>query len=469
MAIKKTKIVCTIGPASWDYETLKKLAQEGMNLARLNMSHGTHEEKLAQIKFLRKISKELGKPIAIITDLQGPKIRLGEIDGIREIKKGETIKLSIFAEGEELPMQFDLSPYVHKSHRIFLNDGLVQLKVSDIHGKVITTKALNSGVVSSHKGVNIPDTNLKGASFTEKDFEDAQFGIRNDTDFISMSFVQSPTDLNPLKEMIKKAKSKAQIIVKIEKKEAIDNLEAIVKASDSIMVARGDLALETSPFEVPIYQQKMIKLCRQYQKPVIVATQMLESMTENPRPTRAEASDVANAVLDQVDGVMLSAESAQGKYPVEAVKTMKEIILSVEENPDYKNYIKINWENIAIENLSLNAIVSSAASISYRIKAKAIIVATTTGKTARMLSSFRPDAQIIAVTHDEAIRSQLSLVWGIYSIVVKPQENFETFLKNITEDLKNLDLAKKGDKVVFVIGRKVGVAGTTDTVKVATI
>ncbi len=476
MLNKRTKIVCTIGPASWDYPVMKKLAQEGMNIVRLNMSHGTHEEKHKQIEQVRKISKELGKPLAIIADLQGPKLRLGKFgeetegnDPKMEIKKGQVFRLSIVPQEDEIPMQFDLSPFVKKDHRIYLNDGLVEVVVTKVLGKTIEVKAQNDGFISSNKGVNIPDTNLKGMAFTDKDFRDAEFALKEDVDYIALSFVQNPEDLSRLKEMIKKAKSKIQIISKIEKNEAILNLEAIVKATDAIMVARGDLGIETSAAQVPILQQKMVKLCRQYQKPVIVATQMLESMTENPRPTRAEASDVANAVLDQVDAVMLSAESASGKYPVESVRTMKEIILNVEENPDYKNYIKINWENISGENLSLNAIVSSAASISYRIKAKAIVVATTTGKTARLLSSFRPDAQIIAVSHDEQTRNQMSLVWGAYSIVVKPSENFETFLKNMTQKVEELGMAKKGDKVVFVIGRKIGIAGTTDTIKVATL
>jgi pyruvate kinase len=475
--IKRTKIVCTIGPASWDYSVMKQLAKEGMDIVRLNMSHGTFEEKAAQIANVRKISKELGKPLAIIADLQGPKLRLGKIgdetgglDPKREIKRGEVIRLSLNPIEDEIPMQFDISPYVKKGHRIFLNDGLVEVIVDKVNGKVIVAKAQNNGVISSNKGVNIPDTNIGEAAFTDKDYRDGEFALKHDVDYIAMSFVQTVSDLKTLKELIKKHKSKAQIISKIEKSEAIVNLEQIIKASDAIMVARGDLAIETSASAVPIFQQKMTKLSRQYQKPVIVATQMLESMTENPRPTRAEASDVANAVLDQVDAVMLSAESAQGKYPVEAVRTMREIIEAVEENPDYKNYIKINWQEMAVENISLNAIVSSAASISYRIKAKAIIVATTTGRTVRLLASFRPSAEIVAVTHNDQTRNALSLVWGANNtLVVEPSENLEKFEKNIMEHIKKSGAAKKGDKIVFVIGRKVGVAGTTDTIKISTL
>src|SRR5581483_2639597 len=398
--MKRTKIVCTIGPSSWDYKTLKELARSGMDVARLNFSHGSYEEKGQQIKFIRQISQELDKPLAIMADLQGPKIRLGEIDGIREIKKGEKIKLSLNPVADELPMQFDLSPFVKKGQRIFLNDGLVELIVTGQSGRTIETLAQNSGVVSSHKGVNIPDTNLKGAAFTEKDQEDAEFALKAGVDYIAISFIQNADDLQPVRKLIKKAKARTQVIVKVEKAEAIKNLEEIIQKTDAVMVARGDLALETAAAEVPIFQQKIIRLSRQNKKPVIVATQMLESMIENPRPTRAEVSDVANAVLDQVDAVMLSAESASGKYPVEAVQVMHEVINSVEHNVEYKHYIKINWDQVSQEELPFNAIASSAASLSYRLGAKLIVSATATGNSAKRLASFRPGPSIVAVTHD---------------------------------------------------------------------
>jgi pyruvate kinase len=464
---KNTKIVCTIGPASWDYEVMKKLAESGMNVVRLNMSHGSYEEKQQQIANIKKISEELGRPLSVLADLQGPKIRLGEIDGKREIQKGEVIKLSIVAQDEELPMQFDLSPYLKKSHRVFLNDGLVQLQVTDIKGKVIITKALNAGVVSSHKGVNIPDTDLKGDSFTQKDKNDAEFALQAGVDYVAMSFVQSAADLNILKALVKKYSPTTKIISKIEKNEAINNLEAIIKASDAVMVARGDLGIETDASMVPILQQKMIKLCRQNQKPIIVATQMLESMTENPRPTRAETSDVANAVLDQVDAVMLSAESANGLYPVEAVSTMSQVITSVENNIDYKRYVKIDWETLNKETLAFNAITSSAASIAYRINAQAIVVGTVTGETAKMLSSFRPSAPIIAVVHDEKVYNQLALVWGVRPIIVKPDNNFDEFVDDIHKAIR--PMFKKGDQVVIVTGITAGTPGTTNTIKIATL
>ncbi len=464
---RKTKIICTIGPSSWDYPILKHMAQIGMDIVRLNFSHGSHQEKKDQIDLVRKISHEIGKNLAIMADLQGPKLRLGEIDGIKEIKKGDKVHLSLNPTEDELPIQFDLSPFVKKGQRIYLNDGLVELKVTEVMGKTIKSIAQNDGIVTSHKGVNVPDTDLKEASFSQKDYEDAIFALKEGADYIALSFVQDASDLKKAQKLIQEYNPKVKIIVKIEKNEAITNLEEIVKQSDAIMVARGDLAIEADNATVPILQQKMIKICRQYQKPVIIATQMLESMIENPRPTRAEVSDVANAVFDQVDCVMLSAESASGKYPVEAVKTMRNIIESVEQYPDYKHQVQIDWEKHPHTNIYLMAIASSAISLASRIKAKAIVVGTTTGITARVVSSFRPDSKLIAITHDTQTRNQLNMVWGTEGMIVKPTDNFNLFFDNIQETLKSSGQFQKGDQVVIVFGRAAGISGTTNTIKIA--
>ncbi len=469
MTHKKTKIVCTIGPASGDYDCMKKLAQAGMNVARLNMSHGTQAEQRQRLKNARKISKELGKPLAVMVDLQGPKLRLGALSEKVEVKKGQKIQFALNPIEGEIPIQFDLAPHMKKGQRVYINDGLVGLKVSAVKGHAFECDALNDGWFSSNKGINVPDTIIKGAALTQKDQEDLEFGLKEDADYIALSFVQSPEDIKDARKLIKKAGSKALIIAKIETKAAIENIEEIIKEVDVIMVARGDLGIEIPAAEVPIAQQKMIRLCRQNQKPVFVATQMLESMTENPRPTRAEVSDVANAVLDQVDAVMLSAETSAGKYPVESVQTMKDIILSVESNPEYNQYIKINWENIAKEWLSHNALVSSAASIAFRINAKAIVVPTATGQTVRLLSSFRPNAQIVAVAHDEKTMNQLALVWGIRSVVTEPTGSFDKFLEKSITTVVNNGFAKKGDHVVVVTGSTVGLSGSTDIIKIVTI
>lgn len=467
---KKTKIVCSIGPASGSYEMLTKLIRSGMNVMRLNFSHGGHTEKTEQVKFIRKISKEQGIPIMVLADLQGPKIRLGIIDGIRKIAKGDVVILSVNPLlDDELPMQFDLSAHVKKGQRVFLNDALVELEVISVQKGLIRTKAKNSGWVSSNKGINVPDTYIKKAAFTEKDREDAIFALEQNVDYIALSFVQTANDIEELRTLIKSKKSRAKVMVKLEKPKAIENLEEIIRSTDAVMIARGDLGIEVDPFDVPIIQQRIIRMCRQFQKPVIVATQMLESMTENPRPTRAEVSDVANSVLDQVDAVMLSAETATGKYPVEAVEIMADTIKSVEKNLEFKNYIKIDWANIEKEDLEFNAIASSAASIAFRVGAKMIIAATASGKTAQMVSSFRPDAQILAVTHDEKTRDQLSLVWGVTSCIIKASGSFDKFYEHILEHIKEHHLVTKGDKVVIVTGKALGISGSTDTVKVATI
>lgn len=466
---RKTKIVCTIGPSSWDETTMKKLAKAGMDVVRLNMSHGSHEEKLQQIKFARSISEELQKPMAVFADLQGPKLRLGIIDGIKRITTGETLEISITPEDQELPIQFDLSPYVKKGDRLFLNDGLIEVLITDVRGKTIVGRAQNSGVVSSNKGVNVPDTNLGAASFTSKDKADAVFALKHNVDYIALSFVQTVDDIKPVRALIKEHNPKVKIIVKIEKKEAIENIEEIVKEADAVMVARGDLAIETENAQVPIYQEKIINLCRQHRKPVIVATQMLESMTENPRPTRAEISDVANAVLDQVDAVMLSAESANGKYPVEAVSTMKNVIDSVESHPDYHHQIKIHWADLEKEDLEFMAIASSAAHLGERLGVKAIVTGTVTGHTAKTVSAFRPEAKIIAVSHDETTRNQLALVWGVEPLIVKATVNFNTFFEHVMEEIRTGNGLRKGDKVVMIVGTTAGVSGTTNTIKIATV
>lgn len=469
MQLKRTKIVCTIGPSSWDEKTLRELAKAGMNVARINMSHGTHEEKANQIKLIKKISKEIGKPLAIMADLQGPKMRCGKIEGKIEIHKGDDFLLSSDPKEGEIPMQIDLSPYVKKGEKIFLNDGLVEVQVTGVSGKTIKTQAKNDGWISSNKGVNLPDTKLEGFAFSEKDRNDAEFAIKIGADYIAMSFVQTAEDLKPLKDMIKNHKTRTKVVAKIEKKEAVNNLEAIIKLADAVMVARGDLAIETDPSEVPLVQQRIIRIARQNYRPVIVATQMLESMTDNPRPTRAEVSDVANAVLDQVDAVMLSGETANGKYPVETVTTMKSVILSVEEHPDYSHYIKINWESLSKEDVMFSAITSAAASLAYRVDAKLIVVATATGRTARVLSSFRPNAPVYAITHDSLTAEQLTLVWGVKADVIKPYHSADKFWKDILHHVRDSGFVKSGDNIVIITGSKIGVPGDTDSIKLETV
>lgn len=466
--MKKTKIVATIGPSSQNEKVLKELILNGVNVCRLNFSHGNLEQKKEAIDLIRKVSEKVKIPVAILADLPGPKIRLGEIDGVFKIKKGDILTFGTNGK-THLPIQFDFTKDVLPSQKIYLNDGLVSLTILSTKDGVVTAKALNSGWVTSRKGINLPETFFERSVFTEEDRKSAIFAIKENVDFIAVSFIQSGKDIAPLRNLINEHKSKIKIITKVEKPQAIKNIEEIVELSDAIMVARGDLAIETSPAEVPLMQQKMIELSRQNQKPVIVATQMLESMIENPRPTRAEASDVANAVLSQVDAVMLSAESASGNYPVEAVRTMKEIIETVEKDVEFKRYIRINWEKINLDDLSFNAITSSGASLAYRLKSPIIGVGTVSGKTARQLSSFRPSSCIVAFTHNQTVARQLLLSWGVTPVIVSNEIKHEDFEKEMVSFIKSKKLARKGNKAVFIWGSKIGVSGTTDTIKVVEI
>ena len=469
MVTRNTKIICTIGPSSWDPKIMEQLIKEGMDLARLNFSHGTFEEKSQQIDNLRSISKKLNKPLAIIADLPGAKIRLGLLESQRKLKKGEIVQFSANPIEEEIPLQYDLSPFVQVGHRILLNDGLIELKVLGVKGKVVVAKVQNDGFISSNKGLNVPDTRLPGATLTEKDFLAAKFALKKGVEYLALSFVQSVSDLKKCRELIEESKANTKIIVKLEKPQAVERLEEIIQASDAVMIARGDLAIETQAATVPLVQKRIIQLTRQSFKPVIVATQMLESMTENPRPTRAEVSDVANAVFDAADAVMLSGETANGKYPVEAVKIMSEIIFSVEQHPEYQNNIGIDFDKVKpkdLENRAISAAVTNLAKLSH---VGFILAGTVSGKTIQSLSSFRPGAKLIAVTHDSRVCNQLNLIWGVSPFVVSSVDQAEKFWTNSLNLLKKQNLVKKGDKVIILSGPVIGVVGQTDTIKLEVI
>lgn len=466
--MKKTKIVATIGPASQNEKVLRELITNGVNVCRLNFSHGNLAQKKEAIDLIRKVSEKLKISVAILADLPGPKIRLGEIDGIFKIKKGDILTFGMNGK-THLPIQFDFTNDVEVNQKMYLNDALIELNITNTKDGVVTAKALNNGWVTSRKGINLPDTYFERSIFTSEDRESALFAIKENLDFIALSFVQSAKDVKPLRDLILKVGSKIKIISKIEKPQAVDNIEEIIDASDAVMVARGDLAIETSPAEVPLIQQKIIILARHSQKPVIVATQMLESMIDNPRPTRAEASDVANAVLSQVDAVMLSAESASGNYPVETVKTMNSIIENVEANPEFSRYIKMNWEKVHATDINFNAIVSAGASLAYRLKSPSIGVGTVTGKIVGQLSSFRPSATIFAFTHNETVNRQLLLSWGVAPIVVSDKLNNKEFEKIMIDTIKKEKAVKKNHSIVLVWGSKIGVSGTTDTIRTVKI
>lgn len=463
--MKRTKIVATIGPSSQDERVLTQMILAGLNVVRLNFSHGNLEEKQRSFDLVKKISSKLNLNIPIIADLSGPKIRLGDIDGTFKIKKGDILTFGK-NKNTHLPIQFDFSSSVQKGQRLLLSDARISLIIESSKDGIITAKALNNGWVTSRKGINLPDTKFNEGIFTKEDKVSAEFAINNNADFIAISFVDKAEDIKPLRELINKKGSKAKIITKVERPNALEDIERIINASDCIMVARGDLASETTPAQVPLAQQKMTVMCRQKQKPVIIATEMLDSMINNPRPTRAEASDVANAVVAQVDAVMLSAETASGDYPLETIKTMNSIIETVESDPEFRRYIKINWEKINLNEIKFNALASSSASLAYRLKSPVIGIGTVTGKTVSLLSSFRPSALICAMTHDDTVARQMSLLWGVNSTVVPADIGSEIFGDTMFASIKKQKLAKKGESVVLVWGSKVGISGTTNTIRV---
>lgn len=467
---KKTKIVATIGPASETEEKLRTIIDSGMNVARLNFSHGTQEDHKARIVTLRKLSKELGKPIAILQDLQGPKIRLGNLQKDSVIlKKEEIVKLSFGKEqtSEIIPVQVDIFPYLKAGDAILINDGLVRLIVTEIAEGVATCTVVAGGEIKPHKGVNLPDTQLPSMALTEKDEKDLAFGLANEVDYIAISFVQSEKDIEFVRSLMKDHKHQPKIIAKIECGPAVRNLTGIIDASDGVMVARGDMAVEVGQEEVPILQRTIIKYAQKTHKPVIVATQMLESMIHNAEPTRAEVNDVATAVLDKVDAVMLSAESAHGDYPVEAVSMMKRIIQRVER---YLQENRIEHEfSPHEEHTQIDAIANSASLLALKLDAKAILALTESGITARELSSYRPSVPVFAITDNMHTYFQLALLWGVKAFLVdKITDNDKAYDKIVTQFVEE-ELLSPGNHLVEVAGTHPGMSGHINTIKVVTV
>lgn len=458
---KRTKIIATVGPSTNSHKAILGLIASGANGLRLNFSHGTHEERNQQIAWIRQASKEYGKPVAIIQDLQGPKIRLGDFDGVVHVGRGQHISFAFNADypkSGHLPTQYDLSKKVKRGERLYLYDGRVQTVVTSVREGIVYAEVQNDGMLIKRKGINLPDTDFGGDILTAKDKADLVYGAAQDVDYVALSFVQSGDDISSLRKLLKNMNSSAKIIAKIETRAAIDNLEAIIQESDAVMVARGDLAIETSPESVPIVQRKIIGLGLRYAKPTIVATQMLASMTENPEPTRAEVSDVATAVALGADCVMLSDETASGAYPIEAVSVMKRVILYTEGNMP----LKVQWPEY--ENHSRQASISRAIiDLAENIQAKAIVAETKSGATAEQIASRRCGIPLIAVTSDTRTAQQLSLVFGIKSYV-RPVDPHAA--QKLTDWLRKSKVLSKGDIVVTASGRYPGVVGTTDTIKV---
>ncbi|HSX41290.1 MAG TPA: pyruvate kinase [Candidatus Saccharimonadales bacterium] len=463
-SLKKTKILATIGPASSGQEVLEAIIRAGVNGVRLNFSHGTHDEHAEVIDRVRRISKKLAKPIAIVADLQGPKIRLGNLpaEGLPLIA-GQKVE---FAEGESyedgiIPIQHDISQYVKRGQPVYLRDGLVEVEVTRVTGKSVHATVRNPGIVYSKQGINLPETDLGGDILTPKDVEDIKFAASHDADYVALSFVQTAEDIVALKDRLKKLKSDMAVIAKVETKAAAENLEAIVEVSDGLMVARGDLAIETKPETVPVLQQRIIELARDEQKICIVATHMLESMISSPQPTRAEVSDVATAVVQGADAVMLSGETAIGKHPVEAVALMRRVIIYTENN----RADSLSASDFG-EHTRRNAISAAAITLARQLNAKVILAETSSGQTARNLCSFRPDQLVVGVTDQQRVFQQLALLWGARSYVIK---NPQTAAAETMQLLRHEHNVATGDVVVRASGRQPGVTGGTDTLHIQVV
>ncbi|MCJ8276190.1 MAG: pyruvate kinase, partial [Bdellovibrionales bacterium] len=466
---RKTKIVATIGPASWDKEQLADLIRSGMNVARLNFSHGDLERHAQTVKNIREVAEELEAPVAILQDLQGPKIRLNNFEGERVLERGD--KIVVTSPGSEGGDKFvvdieDLHKYVEEGQSLFIDDGIIEIKVEKKEGRDLHCVVLHGGVARPRKGVNLPDANLPVSSMTEKDQEDLKKGISLKFDYVALSFVREADDILKLKKLLKEYGSEARVVAKIEKKEAIENIADIVLASDAIMIARGDLAVEIGQVHLPAVQKKITKLCNQKGKPVITATQMLDSMQNNSRPTRAEITDVANAVLDGSDALMLSGESAFGQYPVRSVETMHEIISEVEKQPG----IYYKFKNRKMDTFTVpESIAISTVLCSRQLKAKTIVCMSTTGRTVRMISKYRPKAQLVAVTYKSETLTPLELCWGVQTLMIDQYDNTEAAFEQIEAVLLENNIVQPGDHVVLTLGLPVKQGQKTNSVRVFTI
>ncbi len=469
----KTKIVATLGPASRSLDKIESLAKAGVDIFRINFSHGTETEHSETIAKIKQVSGKLDFPVAILEDLQGPKIRLGKIkNGKATLKRGaEFILTTKEIPGDEhiASLTFpDVIKDVSPGEIIYINDGLIKLKIEKIDKENIYTKVIEGGEISDHKGVNFPNTRLSVPAITEKDKEDLKFGLAHGVDLVALSFVKSPDEVLELKKLMHTYGRVVPVISKIEKWEAVENLEEIVDVSDGIMVARGDLGVEMPIEEVPVIQKKIISVCNRKGKPVITATQMLNSMIENPTPTRAEVTDIANAIFDGTDAVMLSNETAVGKFPLESVSVMRRVIKNTEKSAIFRRFLKNKTDSEKLENSSVSeAIALSANKIAENIKAKAIITATESGRTALLVSKYRPNVPVIALTPKNETLKYLTLKWGVIPVKVDAFKTVDEILQKATEIAKEKRIAKSGDAVVITAGSHTGISGSTDLLKVA--
>ncbi|WP_223068432.1 pyruvate kinase [Paenibacillus caui] len=471
--MRKTKIVCTIGPSSESLENTKKLIMAGMNVARLNFSHGDFEEHGNRIKTIRQASQELGKSVAILLDTKGPEIRTGKLKTEPiELVQDEFITLTteeILGDKDRISVTYkELPGDVEVGSTILIDDGLIGLTVLDVQGTEIKCRIVNGGTIKSKKGVNVPGVAISLPGITEKDANDIVFGIEQKIDFIAASFVRKASDVLEIRALLEKHNAThIQIISKIENQQGVDNLDEILEVSDGLMVARGDLGVEIPAEDVPLVQKMMIEKCNRVGKPVITATQMLDSMQRNPRPTRAEASDVANAIFDGTDAIMLSGETAAGKYPVESVLTMSRIAEKAESALAYRDIFE--KQSYAQQSTVTEAISQAVASSAMDLNAKAIITSTESGHTARMVSKYRPKAPIIAVTTVEQTMRRLALTWGVTPVKGEVASSTDEMFERAMKGGLDSGLVKEGDLVVITAGVPLGCSGSTNLIKVGQI
>ncbi|MEJ2209612.1 MAG: pyruvate kinase [Anaerolineae bacterium] len=465
----RTKIVCTLGPASDDEETIRNFARAGMAVARINFSHGNYEDHARRIQIVRQVAEEMSCAIAVLADLQGPKLRVGQLPGHAvQLTPGEEVTL-FCGETSEHPERIPVPhPEVLRDasvgERILLDDGLLEMKIKERLGdEELKAEVITGGVLKSRKGLSLPHTSLKMPSITDKDQADATFALEQKVDYFALSFVRRPDDVRHLRAFLDEIGAETPIIAKIEKPEAVDCIDEILEVSDGMMVARGDLGVEAPPEQVPIIQKQIIKLCNEASKPVITATQMLDSMIRNPRPTRAEASDVANAIFDGSDAVMLSGETAVGSYATEAVRMMSRIAEVTERSLPYREWLQ---RGFMLQARTVTEAISQVASeIASELGAKAIIASTVTGGTARRVASTRPATPIISPTPRLSTFRQLALVWGVVPLLVDEFSDTDTMIVTVAEASQSRGLVEDGDLVIITAGVPLGGTGLTNTLK----
>jgi pyruvate kinase len=463
--IRRTKIVATIGPATSTREAVRALAEAGMDAARLNFSHGTHEAHSELARTVRTVQEELGRPLALIADLQGPKLRIGDLSEPRVLATGDEVMVA----GEEAAVDGELpiAPAVagevlRPGHDVLIDDGLVRLAVEDVTGGRVRCRVVVGGEVRSNKGVNLPGVPVPIPSLTEKDLVDLEFALNLGVDFVALSFVRAAADVRDLQALIDRSGSTARVIAKIEKSEAIEELEEILAEADGLMIARGDLGVEIGAATVPLLQKEIILRCLEAGKPVITATQMLESMVEHAEPTRAEASDVANAILDGTSAIMLSAETAIGAYPTEAVRTMDRIARAVEPSMSYRHELPEADAATSIRRAMSNA----ATDLAEALGAKAILAATATGRTASEIARLRPRRPMIGMSHHQYAVQQMALEWGVLPLLMPSTVDVDDLWKRTIETARASGVIRSGDLVVLIAGTAVNLSGSTNVIKV---